>query len=378
MNGADRNPRASWRRTIRYGAAVILMAGVAGVVAGLVSRGDETPSAEPDVPRMACAARVHDFGERAASETVTHTFILRNTGTAPLVITKVRAGCGCTTTSLDSKTLAPGETTDLEVRFKLKGRRGKQSSAVYVHSNDPNERVYRLEMKGVVESGGTDAGQPPPRGHTVQIRVEPGKVTVTPETLALGDVLEDQSTTGDIMLSIKEPDTVGVPTVTTDQPDRLRTEVDPLIEGQSYRIKVTLIPPLTPGPFAGVVRINADHPGLDDWAIPVSSVVRNDLYPVPKELVIVLDDKPPRPVSRHIVVRSLSKKAVTIGSVQTPGFQAKTTSRAMSSKKGALVTVSELVPAPELNGKEIVIRTSAPRERELRVPIRVTDRRTAP
>jgi hypothetical protein len=68
---------------------------------------DEIVAAEKQ-PRILCEEPTFDFGSRDASETVDHTFVLRNTGTADLEIKSVQPACGCTTAELEKKTVPPG------------------------------------------------------------------------------------------------------------------------------------------------------------------------------------------------------------------------------------------------------------------------------
>ncbi len=48
---------------------------------------------------------------------VEHTFILRNEGDKALHITRVQPACGCTVASLKDSVLAPGEATNLLIKF---------------------------------------------------------------------------------------------------------------------------------------------------------------------------------------------------------------------------------------------------------------------
>lgn len=79
----------------------------------------------------------HDWGTVTGAETVEHVFAVRNTGGAPLNITRVQTSCGCTAAVLDHQYLKPGEETRLKVTFDPRGRHGAQTRTVWIHSNDP-------------------------------------------------------------------------------------------------------------------------------------------------------------------------------------------------------------------------------------------------
>jgi rhodanese-related sulfurtransferase len=94
-----------------------------------------------------------DFGELREGDIVTHMFLLSSTGDAPLVIEKVWASCGCTTTALPKTTLAPGESVELEVVLNTVGMQGPIGKSVYVESNDPDSPRLTLHLAGSVQAG---------------------------------------------------------------------------------------------------------------------------------------------------------------------------------------------------------------------------------
>lgn len=79
---------------------------------------------------------VYDFGEiKEADGKVSHTFLIKNEGDAPLVITRVIASCGCTTPEWTREPIAPGKTGELTVTFDPAGRPGQFTKTVAVYSN---------------------------------------------------------------------------------------------------------------------------------------------------------------------------------------------------------------------------------------------------
>lgn len=68
----------------------------------------------------------HDFGQiKEADGKVSATFAVKNTGDAPLVITRVIASCGCTTPEWTKEPIAPGQSGDIKITYDPKGRPGR-------------------------------------------------------------------------------------------------------------------------------------------------------------------------------------------------------------------------------------------------------------
>lgn len=97
-------------------------------------------------PKIESKENSYDFGNIKQGDVVSHNFVLTNVGTEKLVITKVRASCGCTAAAPDKKELEPGESTSVKVTFDSHGRKGVQKKYVYIFSNDPEQKQLRLEF----------------------------------------------------------------------------------------------------------------------------------------------------------------------------------------------------------------------------------------
>ncbi len=77
----------------------------------------------------------HDFGTISEGTPVSTTFSYTNTGKSPLVISNIKASCGCTVPSNWSKEpLSPGESSQFTVDFNGKGA-NKVSKSVTVTAN---------------------------------------------------------------------------------------------------------------------------------------------------------------------------------------------------------------------------------------------------
>ena len=91
-----------------------------------------------------------DFPKITEGETLNVTFHFKNTGTKPLVISQVTAGCGCTIPEQPTKPYAPGETGEIKATFNSSGKVGPNSKPINVFANlDPamTTLYFNVEVK---------------------------------------------------------------------------------------------------------------------------------------------------------------------------------------------------------------------------------------
>ena len=102
-------------------------------------------------PQITVDEAVYQFGTVLEGVVVTHTFVLTNAGDETLAITSVHTGCGCTTTDLAKKNLAPGESVNLDTVFDTVGYGGRPvTKMIYVESSDPANPKVTLQLQGTV------------------------------------------------------------------------------------------------------------------------------------------------------------------------------------------------------------------------------------
>ena len=93
----------------------------------------------------------HDFGTITESGgDVTCDFFIKNTGNAPIVITKVTASCGCTAPNWSKEPIAPGKQGFVKVSFNPKGQNGNFTKSLVVFTSG-NPQSLRLKIKGNVK-----------------------------------------------------------------------------------------------------------------------------------------------------------------------------------------------------------------------------------
>jgi hypothetical protein len=97
-------------------------------------------------PRLLLEESHYEFGRISPGASVTHRFKASNAGDSPLTISRLNPSCGCTSTLVGKSTLAPGESTELEVTFNAAGHPGMNQKSVEVISDDPTHPVQTLSF----------------------------------------------------------------------------------------------------------------------------------------------------------------------------------------------------------------------------------------
>jgi len=92
-----------------------------------------------------------DFGEIHQGESVTHEFIIKNSGDAELIITAAKGSCGCTVPEWPKSPISEGEEAVIKVTFNSAGKSGKQNKTVTLVSNSiPNTKVITINGNVIV------------------------------------------------------------------------------------------------------------------------------------------------------------------------------------------------------------------------------------
>lgn len=92
---------------------------------------------------------LHAFGEVIEGDKAEHIFKFENVGKAPIVITNVRASCGCTTPQWSREPVLPGQFGLIKAVYNSKGRPGNFAKSITVTSN-ASESIKILKITGNV------------------------------------------------------------------------------------------------------------------------------------------------------------------------------------------------------------------------------------
>jgi hypothetical protein len=109
------------------------------------------PVNQDGFPSIVFETDIHDFGTIREGEEVGAEFWFKNQGDAPLIISTVVAGCGCTTAYWPKQPVMPNDSDKIVVLFNSQGREGKQVKSIKVMSNAP-QNEHELMIATFVKS----------------------------------------------------------------------------------------------------------------------------------------------------------------------------------------------------------------------------------
>ncbi len=106
-------------------------------------------------PNIALSEASYDFGRIGPTDVVRRTFLLRNTGEAPLTISRAYTTCGCTTAEISADVIPPGKAVTAELIFDA-GFHDTAGQTVrrglILESNDPDQPQAEIWVQAEVAS----------------------------------------------------------------------------------------------------------------------------------------------------------------------------------------------------------------------------------
>ena len=96
--------------------------------------------------------KTHDFGTVAVAAKTEFMFPVVNNSQSTMHLSSVRASCGCTTPTILSNYLQPGQTGYIKAQFNTKTFRGKKGATVTVVIDQPQYAEVQLKVDGYIRS----------------------------------------------------------------------------------------------------------------------------------------------------------------------------------------------------------------------------------
>ena len=85
-----------------------------------------------------------DFGKITEGQKLEVVYHFTNTGSKPLIISKVEPGCGCTVAETPKEPIAPGKEGMIKASFDSDGRVGPQHKSIFVNANTKGSQNHEL------------------------------------------------------------------------------------------------------------------------------------------------------------------------------------------------------------------------------------------
>jgi hypothetical protein len=98
--------------------------------------------------RLEVSPYTWDLGQVKKNQVIKRIFSLKNESQKALNITGINASCACTVSEVKNKSLLPGQTTEVAIRFDSRGYSpGPIQQHVYIHTDDEADPVLKFTVK---------------------------------------------------------------------------------------------------------------------------------------------------------------------------------------------------------------------------------------
>lgn len=252
----------------------------------------------------------HDFGKiNEADGRVSYVFEFTNEGMEPLVLSNVRASCGCTTPTWTKTPVEPGQKGNITVTYNPNGRPGRFQKTVTITSNatEPTKKLY---IKGeVIPKQAKPVNKYP---------VKMGDLSLAASTINFGTVMKGKTVEKAIEYANLTDAPVTVSAVVTDMsaPIALNVSLPEVKKGETGQLRVQYDAENSsyygPKQFVFYVVVNGKKQFTEEYRIVVDVTVDEDFS------MLTTEQKQNAPIAE------LAKQSVDFG-VIVPGKKVKKT-----------------------------------------------------
>jgi hypothetical protein len=339
----------SWRMKSTIALAVLSAFGSFDGSAADPALGDQKPA-----PRIEFGSTVFDFGRIACGESVKHSFLFTNTGTATLEVIEVKPGCGCTSAGVWDRLVQPGKTGAVPLQFNSGGFAGAVAKTATIICNDPRQSNIVLQLAGSVWK---------------PIEVIPSVVVFQPTEAERGK----QTKVVRIVSNLDEPLTLSNPECNDPS---FQAELKGIALGKEFELQITVLPPFTNRYSGGTITLKTSAKQAPLLSISASIVVQLELAAIPQQLLIA-----PGPLAASltsfVTIINHSKQEVTFSEPRVNDPRVEVRIRDISEQgdvAGSRAIESRLVSP----GKQVTVAVEFPAGFELRQKLGLTLKTTHP
>jgi hypothetical protein len=325
---------------------------IAGAVLAAATHSVRITAQQAGTPRALIAEAGHDFGPVEPGSRYSHTFALRNTGTAPLTIHRIE----CSAPGMRSRfksPLLPGETAPVTVEWEIDRPAGDLDAQAVIHVSDPTRPRITYAMTAVVRRS----------------------VELLPSPDVFLSLYQDQDGNRSVRIVNNDDRPLSIRQIRTGS-DRVRAEIRPVEPGRVYELMVGVPAGLEPGRYVEAIEVETDHPRLATLHLDVNVVVRKELFASPEIVDFGEARRSPGPGLPAFRSQSVTLKkrkgdfAIIEASSDIPALRVEQSPRGRSDSFGLLISIDpeRLKGADSLDGS-IRIRTDDKDFPEIVIPV---------
>ena len=303
------------------------------------------PADEIKKPAVRIEAPVHDFGSVSQGSKVIHDFVIKNAGTADLVVQRVQPACGCTVSTVMPSTIAPGTSGTIHVEFDTAGFSGEKLKTVRLYTNDIDEPSSMVTLKGMIE----------------------GEVLVEPKRVFLGEIIRGAAVEVPVEIAVRPGSKARISGV------KVFSEHVALKQDQGDEKKRHLIVSLKPGAPLGELRdrvvVTLTNASSSSINIPIWGMISGAVRLKPSSLAFGIMEEG-KALSRTVRVENVGQAPVSIKAVKSNNPAVTGSVKAL--KEGRLYEVAVTVD-PKQVSKDLraVLELETSSDVQTRIPLSV-------
>jgi hypothetical protein len=240
-------------------AVAITLALAASVEAGQSAATVSTSAA----PKAITPSTSFDFGDIYRGETISYVFIIRNEGSADLVVKDFSAGCGCSVAESD-RVIPPGKEGRAILEVDTSSQAGAITKIATLRTNDPARSNIIFSLVANVLTS-PDGG--PVKGVTLRAGKHIGPLFVAPHDRWIARVASGQKARTEFMVSV-EKGPVRLMRVESATP-RFVSRIETVEEGKLYRLVVETTESAERGSHTGRLWVITDSAALPSFRINI-------------------------------------------------------------------------------------------------------------
>jgi hypothetical protein len=290
----------------------------------------------------------YNFGRASAGDPVKHTYVVTNTGTAPLEISDVHPSCGCTTAGGWTKSIPPGQTGDIPIQFNSSRYSGSVTKTITVTSNAKNEPRATLVLRGTVWK----------------------PIEVQPQTAILNvpaDSTNSVSTSVRIIANSDIPVTMSDPTSSS---KAFTAELKEMRPGKEYQLLVTALPPFATGNIPATISVKTSLTSTPVLTVTAIASVQQPIQVSPAQLT--LNPAMTKWTTNRVFIHGNGNNALTLEDPQSSDsrLQLQIAALPMKGMYNLLVAVPPGYDIPAGSRVTLSVKSNQPRYPLVTIPVR--------